>query len=155
MSFRQALYNALNYSAELGVFSNNYNGTPEAYQELGPLSPVYGHAYYNPNNLSMPTQNIPAAIQNISKAGIDMHFYVTLPNGTKVGNLSGSDLSSHKFDITYISPSNPTLTAQLTIAIDSFKLIGLDGDIYVISNLCELRSDPDGSPTLVPFGSVT
>ena len=151
--FREALYNALNYSAELGVFSNNYNGTPEAYQELGPLSPVYGHAYYNPNNLSMPTQNIPAAIQNISKAGIHMHFYVTLPNGTKVGDPSGSDLSSHKFDITYISPSNPTLTAQLTIAIDSFKLIGLDfGSSGITESTVSGWTNASATPHFIDLG---
>ena len=93
--FREALYDAMNYSAELKVYNNNYNGTPEAYQELGPLSPAYGKAYYNPDNLPIPTQNLTAAVQNLTMAGNEMHFYVKLPNGTKIGDTSGTDLGIH------------------------------------------------------------
>ncbi len=131
--FREALYDALNYSAELGVYNNNFNGTAEAYNELGPLSPVYGNNYYNPDGFSMPAQNLIAAVQNLTMAASEFNgtpnaFYVTLPNGTHIGDYPhGKDLSasSNAFDITYISPSNPTLSAQLTIAIDSFKQIGI------------------------------
>ena len=122
--FRQALYDALNYSEELGVYANNYNGTPEAFAELGPLSPIFGHAYYNPDNLPMPKQNISAALANITLAGNEMGFYVKV--GThKYGDTSGSDLSGHSFTLTGISPLTSIETAQMTIAIDSFKLIGL------------------------------
>jgi ABC-type transport system substrate-binding protein len=122
--FRKALYNALNYSAELSVFNNNYNGTPEAYNELGPLSPVYGHAYYNPNNLSMPSQNLTAAISNLTAAGKEMGFSVTLPNGTHIGAKT-NDISGYKFRLTGIAPLNAVETSELTIAINSFKQIGL------------------------------
>ena len=123
--FREALYDAMNYSAELKVYNNNYNRSAEAYQELGPLSPIYGHAYYNPDNFSLPTQNLTAAIQNLSTAGHEMHFYVKLPNGNKIGDTSGKDLSSHTFTITGISPFNTVEKSQLTIAVDSFSDIGL------------------------------
>ena len=126
--FREALYDAINYTAELKIFSNNYNGTPEAYQELGPLSPAYGKAYYNPDNLPLPTQNLTAAIQNLTMAGHEMNFYVKLPNGTKIGNTTNShaiDLSKHTFTLTGISPLNTVDTSELTIAVDSFSNIGL------------------------------
>ena len=125
--FREALYDAMNYSAQLKVYDNNYNGSSEAYEELGPLSPAFGQAYYNPDNLSMPTQNITAAIANLTLAGKEMNFYVVLPDGTHVGSSSktAKDLSSHKFTITGISPATSIATAQLSAAISSFAQIGL------------------------------
>ena len=123
--FREALYDALNYSAELAVFDNNYNGTPEAYEELGPLSPVYGTSYYNPNHYPLPEQNLTAAISNLTKAGDEMHFYVKLPNGVKIGDRSGTNLGSHSFTITGISPLTTVETSEMTIAVDSFSQIGL------------------------------
>ncbi len=125
VTFRDALYNALNYTAELKAFNNNYNGTPEAYQELGPLSPIYGKAYYNPNNYSLPQQNLTRAEHNLTLY-LDAHNeYVTLPNGHKLGVKTGTDLTSTKFKITYISPITAIGSAELTAAIDSFKQIGL------------------------------
>ncbi|WP_075057204.1 ABC transporter substrate-binding protein [Thermogymnomonas acidicola] len=46
-NFRAALYYAMNYSAQLALYDNNYNGSPLAYMELGPISPSYG-LYYDP-----------------------------------------------------------------------------------------------------------
>ncbi|WP_075057203.1 hypothetical protein [Thermogymnomonas acidicola] len=66
-------------------------------------------------------------MQYLKKALYQMHAYVVLPNGTKIGNTSGTDLSSQTFDITGISPPPSTLESdQITIAIDSFKLLGLN-----------------------------
>jgi ABC-type transport system substrate-binding protein len=124
-NFREALYDAMNYSAQLKIYDNNYNSTPEAYAELGPLSPIYGHAFYNPDNLPMPSQNITAALKNISIAGDAMHFYVKLSNGTRYGDKTGTDLSTHTFTLTAISPATSIETAQLSSAISSFEQIGL------------------------------
>ncbi|MCL4453676.1 MAG: ABC transporter substrate-binding protein [Candidatus Thermoplasmatota archaeon] len=128
--FREALYDAMNYTAELKVYNNNYNRSAEAYQELGPLSPIYGHAYYNPDNFSLPTQNLTAAIQNLTMAGHEMNFYVKLPSGKYIGNTTSinshaTDLSKHTFTLTGISPLNTVETSELTIAVDSFSDIGL------------------------------
>ncbi len=125
-TFREALYDALNYTDEMEAYDNNYNHTPLAYLELGPLSPVYGTAYYNPNNYSLPAQNLAGAEHNLTLFLDKYSMYVKLPNGTKLGITSGTDLSTHKFTITGISPATSLETEQLTIAIDSFKLIGLD-----------------------------
>ena len=128
--FREALYDAMNYSAELKIYDNNFNGTAEAYQELGPLSPVYGHAYYNPDNFSLPAQNLTAAIQNLTIAGQEMNFYVKLPSGKYIGNTTSinshaTDLSKHDFVITGISPLSTVSTSELAVAISSFSDIGL------------------------------
>ena len=153
--FREALYDALNYSAELAVYNNNYNGTPEAYEELGPLSPVYGTAYYNPNNYSLPTQNLTAAIQNLTKAGNEMHFYVKLPNGTKIGDTSSSstNLGTHTFHITGISPFNTVETSELTIAVDSFAKIGLTfKPVGVTESLVSGWTNASATPQFVDLG---
>lgn len=123
--FREALYDALNYSAELAPYDNNYNGTAMAYTELGPLSPQYGKAYYNPDNLPMETQNLTAAVQNLTIAANEMHVYVKLPNGKIIGDRSGADLSTHDFVITGTSPPTSLEDSQVAIAISSFADIGL------------------------------
>ena len=125
-NFRAALYDALNYSQEMAAYKNNYNGSAEAYMELGPLSPIYGQAMYNPLNYPVPAQNLTAAVQNLTLAGKAMNFYVKLPNGNIIGDKSGTDLSTYTFTLTGITPFSTIETAEITNAIDSFKEIGLD-----------------------------
>ena len=125
-NFRAALYDALNYSQEMAAYKNNYNGSAEAYMELGPLSPIYGQAMYNPLNYPVPAQNLTAAVQNLTLAGKAMNFYVKLPNGNIIGDKSGTDLSTYTFTLTGITPFSAIETAEITNAIDSFKEIGLD-----------------------------
>lgn len=151
--FREALYDALNYSQEMAIYNNNYNGSAEAYLELGPVSPLYGHAYYNPNNYPLPKQNLTYAIQNLTLAGKEMKFYVTLPNGTEIGDKSGTDLSTTTFTLTGISPPTAIETDQLTIAIDSFKLIGLTFDTkYVTESAVSGWTSPSATPHFVDLG---
>ena len=151
--FREALYDALNYTAELKVYDNNYNGTPEAYQELGPISPIYGKAYYNPDNLPMPTQNLTAAIQNLTVAGHEMNFYVKLPNGTKIGNTSGTDLGTHTFTLTGISPFTTVETSQLTVAVTSFADIGLTFNTHgVTESTISTWTTASATPHFVDLG---
>ena len=130
--FREALYDAMNYSAQLEIYDNNYNHTPEAYAELGPLSPVYGKAYYNPDNLPLPTQNLKGAIQNISQAGNETGFYVKIGN-KEYGDSSGKDLSSTTFRITGFSPETTIESASLTDTIDSFSHIGLTFSAHLVT----------------------
>ncbi|MHB8359204.1 MAG: ABC transporter substrate-binding protein [Thermoplasmataceae archaeon] len=89
--FRLALEYATNYSALMSPFI--YNGTPLAVQSLGPISPVFKN-YYNPGNLPMYKYNITKAIYYMNLAGKQGHFFVTLPNGTKIGDVGGSSGSS-------------------------------------------------------------
>ena len=151
--FREALYDALNYTAELKVFDNNYNGTPEAYQEIGPLSPVYGTAYYNPDHFPAPTQDLIAAEQNLSLAGKEMGFYVKLPNGNKIGDTSGTDLSSHDFVITGISPPTSVETSELSVAVASFGDIGLKfTTTYVTESTVDTWTTASATPQFVDLG---
>lgn len=88
------------------------------------MSPVYGKAYYNPDNLPLPTQNLNGAIQNISKAGNETGFYVKIGN-REYGDTSGEDLSSTTFRITGFSPETTIESASLSDTIASFSHIGL------------------------------
>ena len=153
LHFRMALYNALNYTDEMTIYNNNYNNTAEAYLELGPLSPQYGKSYYNPDNYPLPSQNLKAAIQNLTIAGDECHFYVTLPNGTKIGDKSGTDLSSHTFTITGIAPATTLETEQTTIAIDSFAKVGLHFTAaYVTESEVADWTTPSSTPHFVDLG---
>ena len=89
--FRLALEYATNYSALMSPYI--YNGTPLAVESLGPISPVFKD-YYNPGHLPMYTYNITKAIYYMNLAGKQGHFFVTLPNGTKIGDVGGSSGSS-------------------------------------------------------------
>ena len=152
-NFREALYDAMNYSAQLKVYDNNYNHTSEAYEELGPLSPIDGLAFYNPDNLPMPAQNITAALKNITLAGDAMHFYVKLPNGTKIGDTSGTDLSKHTFTITAISPLTSVDTAKLSVAISSLGAIGLTfTTVAVTESTTDSWTTANSTPQFVDLG---
>ncbi|MCL5888476.1 MAG: ABC transporter substrate-binding protein [Candidatus Thermoplasmatota archaeon] len=123
--FRRALIEANNYSEQSSVYANNYNNQSESYNELGPISPSYGSAFYNPSNLPLQSHNLKYALQNISIAGNQTHFYVTV-GGKKYGDISGTDLTTAvTFNLTGIAPLNSIETAQFTYAISSFAKIGL------------------------------
>ena len=143
--FREAIYDAMNYSAELKVFNNNYNGTPEAYEELGPLSPIYGKAYYNPDNLPVPTQNLTAAWQNLSIAASELHFSSTKALQSAF-NATGAV-------ITGTSPLTTVETSEITVAIDSFSLIGLHvGSSAVTESTVTSWTTPSATPQFVFLG---
>jgi len=154
--FRRAIIDANNYTAQTDVYANNYNGSPEAYNELGPLSPSFGPNYYNPTNLPLQSMNLTRAIQNLTLAGKEENFYVKLQNGSEIGNTSNpsaTDLSSHTFTITGISPPTAVETAQVTIAISSFAAIGLKfTSSYVTESTVADWTSPNSTPQFVDLG---
>jgi peptide/nickel transport system substrate-binding protein len=153
--FRRAIIDANNYTAQSDIYANNYNGSAEAYNELGPLSPSFGHNYYNPNNASLQTMNLKYAIQNMTLAGKELNFYVVLPNGTKIGNTSGTYLSSHTFTITGISPATAVETSQITVGITSFAAIGLKfTSAYDTESTVADWTSPNSTPQFVDLGWV-
>jgi ABC-type transport system substrate-binding protein len=148
--FRRALVDANNYTGQLALYANNYNGTPEAYNELGPLSPAYGSAFYNPTGLSPQSQNLTRAIQNMTEAGNMDGFYVTLPDGHSIGNTSGIDLSDHTFHITSFAPPTSLETAEISLFISSFALIGLHfASSYITPTSASNWVSPNTTPRFV------
>ena len=83
-----------------------------------------------------------------------MHFYVKLPNGTKIGDTSSStNLGTHTFHITGISPFNTVETSELTIAVDSFAKIGLTfKPVGVTESLVSGWTNASATPQFVDLG---
>ena len=151
--FRRAIIDANNYTAQTDIYANNYNGSPEAYNELGPLSPSFGSSYYNPSGIPLQSMNLTLAIQNLSLAGHEENFFVKLPNGTIIGNSSGTDLSTHTFTITGISPPTAVETAQVAVAISSFAAIGLKfTSTYETESTVSDWTSPNSTPQFVDLG---
>jgi ABC-type transport system substrate-binding protein len=154
--FRRALIEANNYTAQTSVYNNNYNNVPEAYNELGPISPSYGTAFYNPENYPMQSQNLKYALQNISMAGNETGFYV------KVGTHKYGDISSNNdlttavtFNITGISPFTSIETAQITYAISAFSKIGLTfASKSVTESVFESLDKQSSFPRMMDLGWV-
>ncbi len=91
--FRLAVEHAINYQSLDQLFT--YNGHLLATNFLGPVTPNF-NGYYNPGNLPLYDFNVTEAENYLNIAGQQGHFYVTLPNGTILGDksvISASPLS--------------------------------------------------------------
>ena len=95
--FREAIYYAVNYTALNAPFNYKLpNGTTDllAQDYIGPISPSFSSFYNNATaGLALPQQNIPLAEHYLNVSLREMHYYVTLPNGTKLGDTSISSSS--------------------------------------------------------------
>ncbi len=120
--FRLAVVNVMNYTA-LAETELDFNGTSYGSQVVGPGIPPYG-ALYNPLNLPLQTQDINKAATYLNEAGIQDGFYTIMPNGTKLGDTSGTQLGTQ--DLYYIVPATPAQTLQLEIYEESLALIGIN-----------------------------
>lgn len=118
---REAMVHAVNYtSIQQQIFS--YNGTVLGQLYLPPVPPGWG-PLDNPQNISLYSYNITLAQQLIAQAGKENNFYVTLPNGTAIGDTSGSALPAIEF--AYILPSNPETQTLIAILSSGLSQIGI------------------------------
>lgn len=87
LDFREALWYSINQTALFDYYLNN--GTCLASHYIGPASPNFGSLYNAATaGLSLETYNVALAEHYLNLAGIQGHFYVTLPNGTVLGDKS-------------------------------------------------------------------
>ncbi|MCL4518638.1 MAG: ABC transporter substrate-binding protein [Thaumarchaeota archaeon] len=149
-NFRLAVVNALNYT-QLADTQIYYNGTAYGSQVLGPGIPPYG-ALYNPDNVSLQTQNINLAAHYLDLAGKQAGFYTVMPNGTVLGDSSGKQLQP--LDLYYIVPLTPSLQTELTIYQDSLAAVGIPAVPYGITSAVydTLASDPTTAPNFNNIG---
>lgn len=82
-NFRLAIVHAVDYASLNQLFT--YNGTSLATNYLGPVTPNFNE-YYNPGNLPLYNYNVSLAEHYLNLAGQAGHFYVTLANGTILGD---------------------------------------------------------------------
>ena len=152
--FRHAIYYAMNYTALMDIYTNSYNGKSLATEILGPVTPNFPQ-FYNLINAPLPSMNLTLADHYLNLAGQQDHFYVTLPNGTKIGDLSSSnDLStSYTFTITGLSPANNVETSQLTIFEAAFTALGLKSTSTLVSPTIEgTWTNASATPQFVDLG---
>jgi len=92
LDFRKAIWYAINQTAMNSPFYYTFsNGTKIflAQTYIGPISPGFSNFYNNATaGLAPETYNVPLAEHYLNLAGIQGKFYVTLPNGTKLGDTS-------------------------------------------------------------------
>lgn len=118
---REAIVHAVNYS-QIQQQLYTYNGQSFAELFIPPVPPGWG-PLDNPANIPLYSFNITLAAQLVAEAGTQNHFYVTLGNGTNVGDTSGSLLPAINYD--YIVPLTPELTTQIGIVQAGLANIGV------------------------------
>ncbi len=120
-AFRLAVVHAINYTQLLDA-SYTFNGKVYAENYVGPLTQQWGQ-YYNPDNLSLYSFDIPLAINYMNQAGQEENFSLTLPNGTVIGDTSAPTLAP--VQLVYTAPITPTIETQDAIIQSDLGQIGL------------------------------
>jgi len=114
---RQALVHAVNLTTiDTSVCLNlceNY---------VGPISPYFSN-FYNPANLPVYSYNLTLAEQYINESGYQGDFFVTLPNGTALGNQSGNPLQS--LTLWTVSPITSFTSAEFSVIQAGWQQIGV------------------------------
>jgi len=148
--FRLALEHAVNYTDLLDLYS--VKGNILAKEFLGPISPTFP-GYYNPDNLPMYSYNLNEAIHYLQLAGEQGKFYVTLPNGTKIGDTSGSPLPT--LDIYTLSPVPQITQEELTIVEQDLAQIGVSVNVKAVAaSVTDNWDSASSTPALVQLGWV-
>ena len=92
LDFRKAIWYSINQSAIDSPYYYTFsNGTKVflAQNYIGPISPGFTNFYNNATKgLAPETYNVALAEHYLNLAGVQGKFYVTLPNGTKLGDTS-------------------------------------------------------------------
>jgi len=146
--FRLAIEHAINYSTLLSIFS--YNGKPLAAEFVGPISPQFP-GYYNPGNLSVYCYNPSLAMHYLNEAGYEGHFYVVLPNGSTIGDTSGTQLPP--LSLYALAPVNELEQDELEIISHDLSQIGISTTVYyVLPSVTDGWTTTNGTPVMVDLG---
>jgi len=89
---------------------------------VGPISPYFSN-FYNPGNLSVYSYNLTLADYYINQSGYQGNFFVTLPNGTELGNPNGNALSSQT--LWTVSPITSFTSAEFAVIQQGWQQIGV------------------------------
>ncbi|BCU67574.1 peptide ABC transporter permease [Sulfolobales archaeon HS-7] len=147
-ALRLAIVHAINYSALLQVFK--FGNSTFASEYLGPISPQFAIYDYviNHDHLSLYSYNLSLAISYLNEAGYEGHFYVTLPNGTTVGNVSGTELTP--LSIYVLAPVTNYEEEELQIIQKDLEEIGIAISITpVTSSVADGWDTPSTTPDMV------
>jgi len=89
---------------------------------VGPISPYFSN-FYNPGNLPVYSYNISLAQQYVDQAGKQGNFFVTLPNGTVLGNPNGPELQA--LTLWTVSPITAFTSAEFSVIQAGWQQIGV------------------------------
>ncbi|MCI2414140.1 MAG: ABC transporter substrate-binding protein [Candidatus Aramenus sp.] len=150
-AFREAIAYAINYSQLLQIF--NYHGQTLAIEYLGPISPVF--PIYNQtmkmDHLTPFTYNYTMALHYLQEAGEEGHFYVVLPNGTAIGDTSGTQLPT--LTIYALAPVNELEEEELSVVQHSLQQVGIATSIQlVLPSVTDNWITPSATPAIVDLG---
>jgi peptide/nickel transport system substrate-binding protein len=138
--FRLALVHSVNLTA---IVKGPCEGLCTTY--VGPIPPSY-EPFYNPGNLSVYSYNLSLAMQLVNESGWQGDFNVVLPNGTVLGNPSGSRLSP--IPIAIAAPVSPFYQAELEIIVNDWEQIGVSATVEpeTVSVLLSQGTTVSGTP---------
>jgi len=146
--FRLAVVHAINYTDIIHTIMT-FNGTVLGDEYVGPISP--GMIYYNPENYSPYSFNIPLAEHYINLSGWQEGFYVVLPNGSVLGNSSAKELPP--LQLYTIAPVTPTEQTEFEIIQSGLSQIGISISLYpVTAAVTDAWYTPSTTPALILLG---
>jgi peptide/nickel transport system substrate-binding protein len=116
-ALRQALVHSVNLTT---IDSSVCLNLCENY--VGPISPYFTN-FYNPANLPVYSYNLTLAEQDINQSGYQGNFFVTLPNGTQLGDPNGSPLPAQT--LWTVSPITSFTSAEFSVIQAGWQQIGV------------------------------
>ncbi|MGC9175106.1 MAG: ABC transporter substrate-binding protein, partial [Thermoprotei archaeon] len=146
--FRLALVHAVNYTDIIHTILT-FNGTAYGGMYVGPISP--GMPYYDPEGYPPYSYNLTLAEQYINEAGQQGDFYVTLPNGSTLGNSNGQPLKP--LTIYTLTPVTPTEETEFEIIQKDLSQIGVSVSLYPVeASVTDTWTTASETPALVMLG---
>ncbi|MGC9226383.1 ABC transporter substrate-binding protein, partial [Caldivirga sp.] len=146
--FRLAIVHALNATALLQPYYAL--GMYWATTYVGPIAPNF-KPYYNPDNLPVYQYNLTLALQYLVKFLNKYGYYVVLPNGTAVGDTSGSQLPT--INIVTIAPLTEFTKEQFEIIQSELAQIGVPVSLQLVTaSATDNWVTPSGTPAIVDLG---
>ncbi|MBP1357767.1 MAG: ABC transporter substrate-binding protein, partial [Sulfolobus sp.] len=150
-AFRLAIAYAINYTQLYDLYV--YNGTAFAQPFFGPISPVF--PIYNEvmamDHLHPYSYNLSLALHYLNEAGYEGHFYVILPNGTLIGDPSGTQLPT--IPIYAITPLTAIDQEELEIITADLQQIGISATVRLVTaSYTDSWVSPKAWPPIVDLG---
>ncbi|MFP3239645.1 MAG: ABC transporter substrate-binding protein, partial [Caldivirga sp.] len=146
--FRLAIVHALNATALLQPYYAL--GMYWATTYVGPIAPSF-KPYYNPDNLPVYQYNLTLALQYLVKFLDKYGYYVVLPNGTAIGDTSGTQLPT--INIVTIAPITTFLKEQFEIIQSELAQIGVSVSLQLVTpSATDNWVTPSGTPAIVDLG---
>ncbi|WP_291764934.1 ABC transporter substrate-binding protein, partial [Caldivirga sp. UBA161] len=147
-NFRLAIVHALNATALLQPYYAL--GMYWATTYVGPIAPNF-KPYYNPDNLPVYQYNLTLALQYLVKFLNKYGYYVVLPNGSAIGDTSGTQLPT--INIVTLAPLTEFTKEQFEIIQSELAQIGVPVSLQLVTaSATDDWVTPSATPAIVDLG---